>query len=151
MELLDELDEKSVCEDVEELEELLGLVKSDDGSIYSESDELAEPPDDVDTDCNDEDNSTSGYDMNDIDVPDDMGSESDCTDDILWLEPPPSMMTELSFSAQPLKRQSIVRNAATVIFVFIIFPQLLYIYFSLWRNLFFYIHNNYTSFLRVCQ
>ncbi len=152
MELLDELDEDSVCEDVAELEKLSELVRSDDGSICSELDELEEPPDDMDTDCNDEDNSASEDDMNDVDVSDDMGSESDCTDDILLLEPPPSMMTELSFSVQPPKRQSTVRSAAPVILFFIVFPSIIYTVPSLrGESSFFYTHNNYTAFLRVCQ
>lgn len=84
MELLDELDEDSVCEDVVELEKLEELVKSDDGSMYSELDELVDSFDDIGMDCNDEENiSSAEVDMNNVDVSNDIGNESDCFDDVL--------------------------------------------------------------------
>lgn len=77
MELLEELDDDSVCEELVELE---------DGSMNMELDELVDSPDDIDidcVDCNDEDNSTVEDGMNIVDVSDDMGNESDRFDVVL--------------------------------------------------------------------
>lgn len=77
LELLDELDGDSV------LEELNELVVLDDGSTYAELNELSDSLEDIGVDCDEEDNSVAGDDMNDVDVSDDVDQETDHSDDVL--------------------------------------------------------------------
>lgn len=74
MELLEEHDDDSVCEKLEEFVELV------DDSINIGRDELVNSPDDMGVDCNDEDDSAVEDDMNNVDASDDMYDESDCFD-----------------------------------------------------------------------
>ena len=121
LELLDTLDEDSLLVELDELAELDELLCDISDSELSTSDELTN---DVGV--------GSDVSVGVVDIMDDSADESGSSEDESEIEPisdcaleaPPSIMMVRSFSAQPLKRQITVRIAATVILVFIIFPQL---------------------------